>query len=275
MPGASCRRLGVGGAGERAVFGGEDRHDGSGQCGGGGGVGAALVELLPEKNSESRMIEPKSAIEAAAMTSSPRLELMLPESFSTGKITPSAVATRTTAMNSGDFTKPPDRRPIPIRIAMANDTTNPSAVSFTMRPRRRSTSISRPERNSRNASPIRARTETGASGFAQPSPEGPITMPSTISSTIAGSRTRGRSRAPAGEQADSDDDEQVGEHGSPASVVAGSMKVMVAVVLGTGSLGCHPAEAARPAGQFRPRTARGWGWAGRGRGSGAAGRRGA
>jgi hypothetical protein len=28
-----------------------------------------LVELLPEKNSESRMIEPNSAIEAAAMTS--------------------------------------------------------------------------------------------------------------------------------------------------------------------------------------------------------------
>jgi hypothetical protein len=48
---------------------------------------AVLVELLPEKNSESRIIEPKSAIEAAAMTSSPRLESMLPESFSTGKTT--------------------------------------------------------------------------------------------------------------------------------------------------------------------------------------------
>jgi len=30
---------------------------------------AVLVELLPEKNSDSRMIEPNSAIEAAAMTS--------------------------------------------------------------------------------------------------------------------------------------------------------------------------------------------------------------
>lgn len=68
---------------------------------------AVLVELLPEKNSESRMIEPKSAIEAAAMTSSPRLESMLPESFSTGKTTPSEVATSTIATNSGDFTKPP------------------------------------------------------------------------------------------------------------------------------------------------------------------------
>src|SRR5215472_848888 len=117
---------------------------------------------------------------------------MLCESFSTGKTTPSEVATSTIATNSGDFTKPPARRLIPIRIATTNDTANPSAVTVTIRPRRRSTSISRPERKSRKASPTRARIETGASAFAQPSPEGPITIPSMISSTIAGSRTRGK-----------------------------------------------------------------------------------
>src|SRR5215467_5645854 len=117
---------------------------------------------------------------------------MLWESFSTGKTTPSEVATSTIATNSGDFTKPPARRLAPIRIAMRNDTANPSAVTVTIRPRRRSASISRPERKSKKASPTRARIETGASGFAQPSPEGPITIPSKISSTIAGSRTRGK-----------------------------------------------------------------------------------
>src|SRR6516225_8171189 len=117
---------------------------------------------------------------------------MVRESFSTGKTTPSEVAASTIATNSGDFTNPPARRAIPVRIAMAKDTAKPSAVRVTIGPRRRSTSISRPERNSRKASPTRARIETGASGLAQPSPEGPITMPSRISSTIAGSRTRGK-----------------------------------------------------------------------------------
>ena len=72
-----------------------------------------LVEPLPEKNSDSRMIAPKSAIEAAAITSWPKLEPMLPESLSTGTITPSEVATSTIATNSGDLTKPPACRPKP------------------------------------------------------------------------------------------------------------------------------------------------------------------
>jgi hypothetical protein len=66
-----------------------------------------LFDPLPEKNSDSRMIAPKSAIEAAAITSWPKLELMLPESFKPGTITPSEVATSTMATNSGDLTNPP------------------------------------------------------------------------------------------------------------------------------------------------------------------------
>ena len=50
---------------------------------------------------------------------------MLPESFSTGTITPSEVATRTIATNSGDLTKPPAFRPSPRTIAIANDMREP------------------------------------------------------------------------------------------------------------------------------------------------------
>ena len=88
-------------------------------------VPAVLVDPLPEKNTESRMIAPKSAIDAAAITSWPKFELMLPESFSTGTITPSEVATSTIATNSGDFTKPPACKPIPSTIAITNDTREP------------------------------------------------------------------------------------------------------------------------------------------------------
>ncbi len=68
---------------------------------------AVPVACRPEKNSVNRMIAPKSAIEAAAITSCPKLELTLPESFSTGTITPSEVEARTIAMNSGESTSPP------------------------------------------------------------------------------------------------------------------------------------------------------------------------
>src|SRR5689334_2551237 len=54
-------------------------------------VPAVLLEPLPEKNTDSKMIAPKSAIEAAAITSWPKLEPMLPESLSTGTITPREV----------------------------------------------------------------------------------------------------------------------------------------------------------------------------------------
>ena len=148
---------------------------------------------------------------------------MLPESLSTGTITPSEVATSTIATNSGDLTNPPAFRPRPSTIAIANDTAKPSAVSFRTLPRRRSTSISRPERNSRNASPTSARIDTGRSGLTQPSPEGPITMPSTISSTIAGSRRpREEAERQRGEQGHRDDNQQIGEvdvgHGAVVSL---------------------------------------------------------
>ena len=123
---------------------------------------------------------------------------MLPESLSTGTITPSEVATSTIATNSGDLTKPPACRARPNTIAITNETTKPSAVSFRICPRKRCRSISSPDRNSRNARPTSARIETGRSGVTQPSPDGPMMIPSTISSTIAGSRKRGKKPSASG-----------------------------------------------------------------------------
>jgi hypothetical protein len=157
-----------------------------------------VVEPLPEKNSASRTIGPNSAIDPAAIMSWPKLVTRLPESLSTGKITPSEVATSTIATNSGDFTNPPASRPRPRTIAITNETPKPITVSFRTRPRKRSMSNSRPARNSRNASPTRARTATGRSGLAHPRTDGPITIPSTISRTIAGIRRRGKNPSASG-----------------------------------------------------------------------------
>ena len=161
-------------------------------------VPVVLLEPLPEKNSDSRMIAPNSATEADASTSWPKRELVTFASFRTGKITLTDEAASTIATNSGDETNPPAFRPRPMVIAIANESANPIVVSLRTRPRRRSTSISRPERNSSNASPIRARVETGRSALAHPSPDGPITMPSTSSSTTAGSRNRGKKPSASG-----------------------------------------------------------------------------
>jgi hypothetical protein len=116
----------------------------------------------------------------------------------TGKITLTDEAASTIATNSGELTNPAAFSARPRVIAIANESANPIVVSLRTGPRRRSTSISRPLRNSRNASPIRARIETGRSGLAHPSPDGPITMPSTSSSTIAGSRNRGKKPSASG-----------------------------------------------------------------------------
>src|SRR3954449_5220576 len=77
--------------------------------------------------------------------------------------------------------------PRPIEI------TNPSEATRKVLPRRRVGSISRPARKRRNAKPRIESTWTAESTSTQPSPEGPTTMPATISSTTAGSRRAGAS----------------------------------------------------------------------------------
>ena len=54
-----------------------------------------------EKNSESRMMAPKSAIDDAAITSWPKPVEISPVSFSSGTSTPSEVAVRMIATSSG------------------------------------------------------------------------------------------------------------------------------------------------------------------------------
>ena len=114
----------------------------------------------PEKNSDSRMIAPKSAIDAAAMISWPKVEAISPASLSTGTSTPSDVAHRMIATSSGVSTSPPALSSSDTATAIANDSAKPAAVSRSSGPRSFSNSISSPARNSTNASPISATTWT-------------------------------------------------------------------------------------------------------------------
>ena len=85
-------------------------------------ISVAPTPPSPEKNSDSRMIAPKSAIEPAARTSWPNLLPLSPASLSTGMITPSEVAQRTIATSSGVSTRPAPSRPRATTTAIANET---------------------------------------------------------------------------------------------------------------------------------------------------------
>ena len=145
----------------------------------------------PEKKRVSRMIAPKSAIDAAATMSWPKGDEISPVSFSTGTITPSEVAQRMIATSSGVWTSPAADSPKPTTTAIAKETMNASAVRRRIWPRSFSNSISRPARNSTKPSPINASTSMVWSTSTMPSNDGPTTMPATISSTTDGNRTRG------------------------------------------------------------------------------------
>jgi hypothetical protein len=146
----------------------------------------------PEKKTDSRMIAPKSAIDAAPMISWPKVVEISPASFSTGTSTPSEVAQRMIATSSGVSISPPAFRISATPTAMTNETANATVVSRSTGPRSLSNSISSPARKSTKASPIRATTSTASSVSTQPSSAGPITIPATISSTTEGSRSLGK-----------------------------------------------------------------------------------
>ncbi len=153
----------------------------------------------PEKNTDSRMIAPKSAMEPAATTSWPKVDEISPASLSTGMITPSEVADRMIATSKGVSINPAAFRPSDTAIAIPNETTNPMAGSRRVWPCSFSNSISRPARKSRKASPITAMTSTASSTSTMPRSAGPITIPATISSTTDGRRTLGKSPSRNGE----------------------------------------------------------------------------
>ena len=155
------------------------------------------VPPSPEKKIESRMIAPKSAIDAAAMISCPRVDEISPGSLSTGTRTPSEVAHRMIATSSGVSTRPAAFGPSETASAIANESAKAAPVRRSSGPRSLSNSISSPARKSTNASPSRATTSTEASTSARPSTDGPITMPATISSTTDRSCAAGRGRGAA------------------------------------------------------------------------------
>src|SRR5215210_5929848 len=146
----------------------------------------------PEKKSVSRMMAPKSAMDADATMSCPKGDEISPVSFSTGTMTPSEVAHRMIATSSGVSTSPAADIPKPTITAIAKETTNASAVRRRTGPRSFSNSISRPARKSTKPRPISAMTSIAWSTSTRPRIDGPTTMPATISSTTDGSRTRGK-----------------------------------------------------------------------------------
>ena len=120
-------------------------------------------------------------------------------------------AASTIATNSGDLTNPPAFRPRPRLIAIANDSANPIAVSLRIRPRRRSTSISRPERNSRNASPMRAQDRDGQVGLGPAQPgRADHDAEHELEHDRRQPEPREETERERGEQADRDDDQQIG-----------------------------------------------------------------
>ena len=165
----------------------------------------------PEKNSVSRMIAPKSAIDAADTISCQNGVEISPESFSTGTITPSEVAQRMIATSSGVSTRPAADSPRPTTTAIPNETAKPSAVRRRTCPRSFSNSISSPARKSTKPRPIRATTSIAWSTSTIPSSDGPMTMPATISSTTEGGARQGKGRARTVPRGHRHDDQQVGE----------------------------------------------------------------
>ena len=78
------------------------------------------------RRATSRMIAPKSAIDAAAMISCPNVEEISPASLSTGTSTPSEVAHRMIATSSGVSTRPPALEPeADTTSAIANESAKP------------------------------------------------------------------------------------------------------------------------------------------------------
>ena len=148
-------------------------------------------EELVEKKRETRRIVPNSASDALARITCPNSLSISPASRTTGTIRPSDVDASTIATKSGLRISSTDCSANEQPTARTSDTPNASEI-VPMRPRSRAGSISSPARNSRNASPMSDRTVTGRSSSSHPSPDGPTTMPMTISSATAGSRSAAR-----------------------------------------------------------------------------------
>ena len=103
----------------------------------------------------------------------------------------SEVATKTIATSSGVLIRPTACRIEAHPKASANEIAKPASEVVRSAPRSRSTWISRPARNSRQARPTVENTSTGSVDDAIPIPCGPTMIPPTSSSTIAGTMITG------------------------------------------------------------------------------------
>ena len=95
---------------------------------------APVLLASREKSSDSSTIVATSAIEAAAITSWPKSDFARPASLSTGITTPSEVADRAIATNTGSPTRPAASSPSPTSSAIANESAKPSSAAPQQRP---------------------------------------------------------------------------------------------------------------------------------------------
>ena len=144
-----------------------------------------------EKNSDRSSTVPKSEIDAAPMTSCPNSDPLSPACVRIGATRPSAVDDKLMATSSADSTMPMVCRTSEIAYATTTDTPNPSRATRRRRPLSTVRSSSSPARKRRNAKPMIDSTLMRSSTTTHPRPAGPMAMPSRISSTMAGRRSRG------------------------------------------------------------------------------------
>ena len=151
----------------------------------------AMAVARPEKKRESRTTGQTSPSEAPAIANWPTGRSARPASSRMGTIKPSDVARRMIPTSSGLSTTSAACSTIPMIRASSALRQSASAARRARGPRKWRTSISRPARKSRNASPIVNTSRTAWSGFTRSSTAGPSTIPATISSTGPGTGTRG------------------------------------------------------------------------------------
>ena len=116
------------------------------------------------------MTAPNSAIAAAAITCCPQSVSIWFASLSGTMMTLSEVATKMIARSSGVLISPTECRRRAAPRPSANEIAKPTSEVASRAPRSRSTWISRPARNSRQARPTVEKTSTGVVSEARPSP---------------------------------------------------------------------------------------------------------
>jgi hypothetical protein len=144
----------------------------------------------PVRKTEMTTIGQNSPATPAPSTAEPRVVGSRPASARIGTSVPSEVVLSATPSSQASASRPACSRTAPTPIPIAIDTAQPVDPSTSERRATRCSISSRPAKKNRNTRPRLARKSMWVSTFAQPSPCGPIRIPSAISSTTVGRTIR-------------------------------------------------------------------------------------